>query len=131
MNTDSLIGTIVHCVVCSKDETLHWNEHCNAKLTLLHQCFNCNFWSEKVEWAHFGDEHYELAVRVNGQHFLISEDPKPGQNGFFGYGGSAFYIHFHGGRKVISRNVWHQGDIPEHFKHLLPDNAVFVTKESF
>ncbi len=57
----------------------------------------------------------------NHQAFLLG--------GFRGFGGREFRIRFYDGRTdVVTRNLWHQGIIPEHYRALLPDNAEWVTE---
>jgi hypothetical protein len=46
-----------------------------------------------------------------------------------GFGGHEFHIRFTDGREeaeVETSNLWCQGNIPEHFSKLLPNNAEFV-----
>ena len=81
-------------------------------------CHTCTFWLEKVE----AKDRLEVA-RVNGNHYFIG----PNNVGPFyrGSGGIEFKIKFKDGREVVSTNVWCQGTIPDNFKALLPDNAIF------
>lgn len=62
-------------------------------------------------------------VVVDGRHYLIGDD-KPG--GFKGYGGSRFEIAFFDGRKVTTRDLWHQGTIPPKWRERFPNNARFA-----
>lgn len=45
-----------------------------------------------------------------------------------GCGGSLSVIQFNDGRTVFTNDLWGQGDVPEMFAHLLPDNAKFVSQ---
>ena len=111
---------IVGCVECGRNEARSWDTDCEANLKALGMCFNCAFWHEKL-----AGKDAPQSVRVEGRHFWIEPD-QPGRGGCgMGHGGSKFDIRFHDGRKVVSRNLWAQGDIPNHFKARLPDNAVF------
>ena len=117
--------------VCSKcgeveDRFLHLMDYPKDDLGVImrekHFCFHCAFWQQKVD-----AKNSPLVVRVNGRHFWIEET----ETAFKGFGGSEFKIHFTDGRDkkkadVTTRNLWCQGDIPEHFKADLPDNAEFV-----
>lgn len=83
---------------------------------LKDNCFTCNFWAEKIEAVND-----PRSVRIDGGHYWIGdEDPT---NRFRGFGGRRFNIKFHDGREVQTTNLWHQGQIPEHFRDILPDNA--------
>lgn len=35
------------------------------------------------------------------------------------------------GTVLVSNDVWYQGEVPEAFKHIIPDNAKFITKEQY
>lgn len=41
------------------------------------------------------------------------------------------YILFFNGDVVTTNCLWHQGDIPEYFQEMIPDNAKFLTREQF
>lgn len=41
------------------------------------------------------------------------------------------YINIEGKGIVVSNNTWCQGDVPKVFKELMPDNAMWATKEEF
>jgi len=116
---DPLYQTKITCCTCGKEETLHWNSEVNACLNEGKLCFTCDFWLEKLTIKDDPE-----TVRAGGQHFHIGKDDR--KFPFRGFGGAKFKIRFHDGRYVESKNVWTQGDIPDRFKHLLPDNAVIV-----
>ena len=119
---------IIRCSVCEKTEESIWNEETNEELATHNMCFNCNFWREKVSWL-TNPDYLNRQTIVNGCHFMVNESVL---NGFMqGSGGTPYYIHYNDGRKVVSRNVWQQGDIPKLWKDKLKDNAVFVTKDNF
>lgn len=91
-------------------------------------CSTCAFWLKYV------DRKYDAAaVRVGHTHYVIGPEPSDqaykvsNPFGCYGHGGRRFVIQFlHDDRVVTSRNLWCQGDIPEHLWDRLPDNAVFV-----
>lgn len=93
--------------------------------------FDAYFWGEKVQWLNNNDltGDNQKAVRINGVHYVIGqEDP---DNSFIkGYGGRKFVIQFksgpHKGKVIETKNLWHQGEIPEELIYILEDNAVFV-----
>lgn len=116
----------IKCECGNEDDTSRFMKgDLRQRMESRNLCFNCSFWWEKVEWEQQGQP---WVVRVDGVHRTIGPDPKPGTPGHcFGHGGHRFVFRFHDGRVVESRNVWHQGDIPERFRELLPDNAVMET----
>lgn len=42
---------------------------------------------------------------------------------FIGFGGRMMEAIKNSGEKVISNDWWHQGDVPECFRDIMPDNA--------
>lgn len=94
-------------------------------------CFDCNFWTEKVEWAEAGDlAGTRKVARVKGRHYVISPDQSDLNSA--GMGGRGFQVRFtagpHADAEVTTRNLWFQGEIPDHFRERLPDNAEFYTE---
>lgn len=81
-------------------------------------CFDCSFWLDYV--ATVDDSTH---VIVNGYHHVACNELTGGMRGF---GGRRFAIRFNDGRELVSTNLWEQGQVPEHFRDRLPDNAVFV-----
>ncbi len=82
-------------------------------------CFECSFWLGKTDYPDYIKEHQ---VIINGEHFMLGETEGP----FRGFGGRRFKIQFFDGRIIETTNLWGQGPIPELFRHMLPDNAVFL-----
>jgi hypothetical protein len=106
------------CKHCGKFEDGEWNH--NDQLIARELCFSCDFWMDKVPEAND-----PRSVRVDGVHYFIGPEHK-GPATFSGFGGRKFVIAFTDGRQVTTRNLWCQGDIPESFQSLLPNNATFV-----
>jgi hypothetical protein len=69
-------------------------------------------------------------VVIGSEHYLIGDgtDGCP-EDGFLGFGGRRFEIEFFDGRKVTTRDLWHQGVIPPKWRERYPDNARFVQPE--
>ena len=86
-------------------------------------CFDCCFWLPKVNARLRQDP---TCVVVNGNHYIIGEED--GSGAFRGHGGAKFIIRFKCGRQVVSHNLWYQGEIPALWRHILTDNATFVTE---
>lgn len=76
------------------------------------------FWADKVSVK---DE--PTTVRVEGHHYRIAPEAQRGMRGF---DGAKWTIEFLDGRRVVSTNLWSNGDIPAALRELLPDNARFV-----
>lgn len=103
------------CKVCKdffKDNTVHSN-----RLKSVGICYSCDFWIEK--WNMRNDDN---VVRIDNQHYIISSN----QDRSKGMSGSGFVIKFDDGRILTTYNLWHQGQIPERFRSILPNNAKFI-----
>jgi hypothetical protein len=111
------------CPECGK---MHrGNTYCLNSLTPdlnLGYCFECAFWREKVREQKEGTEPNRCIV--DGHVYY----PYPGtdHSGYLGFGGAVFHFRKNSGEEILSNNVWHEGDVPAHFRPQLPDNAVLV-----
>ena len=106
----------MNCVICGKE--IEKSSHMNADLCGS-ECFHINFWNENVE-----QKNDLKIVRVKGHQYHIGDEKD--KSLFHGYGGAKWRIKFFDGREVITTNLWHNGEIPESYKELLPDNAEFI-----
>lgn len=79
-------------------------------------CEDCSFWLEKL----YLPDYAKKQVIVEGVHYLLSN------SSIKGFAGATFKIKFFNGHIVETSNLWHQGTIPEHFRSVLKDNAVFI-----
>lgn len=86
-------------------------------------CFSCAFWRNLLDAAR---ERPEDVVRIDGRHYTIEPDVPDARDAgvLAGFGGERFWIVI-GDRHVITCNLWAQGEIPQHFRERLPDNARF------
>jgi len=116
-------NTIIKCCECGKEYDTSKTGR-GERLAEKKLCFYCDFWMEKIAWTR--TERKDQVVRVKGEHYFIEKDCPKAYQGFLGFGGKKFVIQFHDGRRVVSRNLWSQGTIPEHFRDRIPNNAVFV-----
>lgn len=60
---------------------------------------------------------------IDGVHYYI--DDEDDNSRFRGFDGAKFVIRFHDGREVTTTNLWCQGNIPDEFRDLFPNNADF------
>jgi len=108
------------CKECGKHETGNWCDACAQSLIDNKLCFNCNFWMEKVHKKN------DLQIaRIQGTHYFIEPDIPKGSAGFRGFDGQEFVIQFDDGKRIVTHNLWCQGEIPAHFRTRLRDNAKF------
>lgn len=116
------------CKVCGVEhDTSHWIESTSKSLESKKLCFDCNFWLEHAEKDK--EVNKDKYVITGHEHYIIEIESD--SSGFRGYGGAPFYIKFNDGRIVKTTNLWCQGDIPERFWDIMPDNAMFLTKKQY
>lgn len=108
------------CKCCGNVFSTNYSEPTKSQLLEKNVCFKCNFWQEYLE---IKDD--PNIARIEGSHYVIQPDTT-GDPSWKGFGGRKFIIRFADGREVVTRNLWHQGEIPAHFREELPDNATFV-----
>lgn len=113
--TDTKRNTKV-CEFCGSD----FSRTCEPKSYVGNWCFECSFWFKKINLS---EEDKSRQVIANGSFYRLgSVHSGP----FRGFGGRKFTVLFHDGRVVGTSNLWHQGEIPERFKGMFPDNAILV-----
>lgn len=68
------------------------------------------------------------AVVIDGVHYRIGDTPYPERGN--GFGGNKYVIHYLNSDKVVkTRDLWHQGTVPQEYRQVLPDSAEFVVEE--
>jgi len=83
-------------------------------------CFECSFWLGKTDYPDYMKNHQ---VIIDGQHYMAYAETDSFIKGF---GGRRFKIQFFDGRIIETNNLWFQGEIPDQFRSMLPENAVFL-----
>ena len=79
---------------------------------------NDSFWNFQIEDR-------ESAVVINGVHYRIGSKPYP-QKGY-GFDGEHYRIKMiETGAVIDTRDLWHQGTVPEEYRGILQDTAKFV-----
>jgi len=104
------------CQFCEKEEAVKMVEFGNY-------CFDCWFWVKKT---HLKPEDQVRQAIINGEHWMIGHGE---ETIFRGMGGRRYTILFDDDRLVKTRNLWHQGVIPDEFRAILTDNAVFIQNQ--
>ena len=104
------------CEICGREFD---KKHYSGKfenICGLNNCFGEKFWRIIVDEK---DEH----VFINGGSYFIEDENK---GGFRGFDGRKFRIRKNDGTEIVTTNLWYQGQVPDNFKDILPDNAEFV-----
>lgn len=107
-----------YCYMCGSE-----NNFKNTHRPKNNFCETCQFWYDKVK---LDMEKNTNVLRVNGEHYTISEPLAKHLHFMRGMGGNQFTIKFNDGRIVHTDNLWHQGRIPIAWREYLPDNAEFI-----
>lgn len=109
------------CKICGKEETP--SNYINQKDMEENQlCFTCNFWKEMLEKDAKRDPH--TWCMIDGTHYVIEPEDDP-ETYFRGFGGARFQIEFNDGTKVVTTNLWCQGEPKDYWREKFPDNARF------
>jgi len=96
------------CNKCGAQYDIRWH-----KLADPEMCFRCNHWKEQAD-------HPEGAIRVDGGHYRLPNS--------FGPGACGMTIRWKDTGKVEHlTGLWYQGEIPEVWRDVLPDNAERVS----
>lgn len=103
------------CKHCGKYED---REFMGSRMDTMRErqtCFSCDYWFDQLE---------------EREHALVTKDfyhmrAAPGEKGY-GCGGRKHTIHLTDGTSYESRNVWHQGTIPKHMRHLFAVNVARI-----
>lgn len=119
--TNKFDEPLFNCQICGTPEPAFYIRDTRERLIRNRTCFTCDFWIARlhIHWANPED-----SFIWNGTAYLIRPDSKDGA--WKGHGGRPFNITRNNGVTVTSRNVWCQGDVPDHFRWLLRDDAVVV-----
>lgn len=93
------------------------------KLKAEQLCFYCSLWTERLR-----KYSNPRVFVINANFYSYNDDLAKGTpKSFAGFGGSRFNIHPLDGRPdVTTHNLWHGGQVPEHFRDRLVNNAWFV-----
>ena len=108
------------CKICGKEmEERYMN---NDTLRQHRMCFSCNFWREHlVNDKKLAGQH--KTCMIDGTHYIICDEDS--KSSFRGFGGARFQIEFNDGTRVITTNLWCQGEPEGYWKQHFPDNARF------
>lgn len=117
------------CVFCGKPLWLGWSTEVEKEMVARSLCWDCLFWIHLVE-VDVEDPDSAVVVERDGKRIHYRICPEGGTGNFRGFGGSKFTVVFAGEygaeiRKVVTRNLWRQGEIPEAYWDLFPVNATF------
>lgn len=108
----------ITCTICEKTATNGYSGYIGELMTKHKICFTCAYWTERAAEAHTSD-----SVRIDEKLYSLGDENSKCERGF---GGQYNKIKFKDGRIVETTNLWYNGEIPQHFKSILFDNAEFI-----
>lgn len=109
------------CEICGKEIAKSQYQGC---VICSSTCFTKKFWKDIVV-----DK--ENRIIIGGSCFYDGGDrPNERCSSDLGYYGRRFYIRHFDGRETTTNNLWFNGKIPDEFRDMLPDNAVFYQPNS-
>lgn len=101
------------CRECGERELAIYIEECRQRLMVKSLCFGCD---------HFDELHHRLGKRTfahNGSVYTIGSS-----RAFMkGFGGRRFKVTWLDGHVVEGDSLWHNGEVPEHFRDRFADTA--------
>lgn len=115
---------IIDCHLCGKTVILDDFDASSKYYKIMqeqHVCFSCAFWIDKIATPPSD------FIIAGGHYFIIHPCVKRPDNKLMGFHGAEFYFRKFDGTLVKSNNVWHHGEIPQHFRKDLPDTAYFLS----
>ena len=108
------------CKICGKSEDTS-RSYDGPEMEKYQMCFECNFWRKRLEDDSKFPAH--KAVMIDGTHYIIG--PEDSRDHFRGFDGAKFQIEFNDGFRVITTNLWCQGEPKGYWKDKFPNNARF------
>lgn len=119
------------CTICSRmdDPEDYVDSPIKSLMVERHICFHCAYWFNRPQENINGDL---VPVIVNGEHWSFRKgEGKPYAKVFFNKYvamGEYKYVLFEDGRLACVTQLRFQGHIPEYFKEILPNNAIFISE---
>jgi hypothetical protein len=100
-------------------------EETKKEIITSNMCFRCNFWTKRSNELLITEK--TILIVENNWYTVLPDAPK---NAYFkGCGGREIIFQILKDKKIIiSKNVWDGGEIPVHFRNLIPNNAIFYNQ---
>jgi hypothetical protein len=80
-------------------------------------CFDCGYWRIAIEG--------KQDTVIDGRIYSVGDVKKPPNQPRAGMAGRRFDIEYFDGRCVTTHDLWSGSEVPERYRHLIPDTARF------
>lgn len=109
------------CAKCGKEAVNHYVGEIAMIMDEEGLCFECAYWVWQHRLDYSGKRKFAI---VDGYHYVLA--PHTDTNWLVGSCGQKYHFLFNNGEELVCDNVWHQGQVPEHFRDIMPDNATLI-----
>lgn len=117
----------MRCQFCREEISFSFGDERNKELKDGKKCFSCDFWLKRINEY---DSKEEKVLVIDGVCYSVGPENNARQSSMRGFGGRLFeWVWTDEERKdafQTSTNLWHRGDIPNHFKSALAENAYWI-----
>lgn len=103
------------CRACGCLHDRSYDPDYSSRMEKEHLCFICTV------WAIYAEE--ENPMVIDGHRYTVGNESS---SVFRGFGGRRFEIQYFTGEKIVTTNLWHQGEVPAYFRERIPDTARFM-----
>lgn len=125
MSVDTLTAHNCICldkapVIVDGDTGAVYHDHCEGYIASVDDfpALTDKFWNDQMQ-------NRDNSVNIAGVQYRIGSTPYPKKG--YGFGGDHFRIKLlENGDIIDTADLWHQGTIPEEYRDILQDNAIFV-----
>lgn len=123
-----------HCLECGfENPNINYGGGYREQLKERKLCFTCNHWTNYIErtdlltsWK-VDTERTRIVVNGHAYSFDTNQPFKDKSRGLLGYGGRVWWIYFPSSdTRVKTNDLWHGGEVPEHFRDRIRNNAEFL-----
>ena len=112
----------MNCKICGEEfDASHYVDDWRQQMEKHQMCHSCNFWRSMLEKDAKRPPY--TCCMIDGTHYVIA--PENDSDPFRGFGGARFQIEFNDGHRVVTTNLWCQGEPNKHWIDKFPNNARF------
>lgn len=117
-----------NCSSCGKYEANQWLPDVAQRMADKKLCKGCDFWAEQFQADNQSDKKKLFVVTDSFEHYRMG-DPNIINPSFAGFGGREWVVFWKDHSRVasVTRNLWFQGEVPEHLRNIFTPNATLIS----